>query len=526
VRQARTEARAFGLVETVEHGVLSALASRADVALNWPGLAQLIESATPWRPATDDVVIAAFAPSRSRAMVLRAAEALGLSPLEARISAALLYAPSLEAAAREAGVGRATAKDALDGALRKTGAKGASQLVGRIVDLSCGADDRPRDWASTARASGLSPAETRIAEQIADGVTAQAMAVRLGLTEQTVKSYRKAIFAKLGINRSRDLRRLLAEAGELERLSQSAQVVSPGADGLLRATVGPDGRRVAVIDYGPASGRPILILHGYTTGRLAAPPLLNALRCRGFRVIVPQRPGFGLTSAAEGDYLQTAVRDMALVLDRLELRAAAILARDGGAASAIGFAAAFPERITSGVLLNPRPPIGLERRVATPFSALSAMLLRHPELIEGFAAMMQRQTRRDLIGGVLRRAFADIEADRLCFEVPANARHMIDDHLGLVGRFTAGFCAENLLFADGWEPPATYAGPRWRLAFSDGLTLEPPGLWASVGDGAPALLEDAGLLAQFTHADALAELIDPDGSTTPKSGGAGAAAAP
>jgi DNA-binding CsgD family transcriptional regulator/pimeloyl-ACP methyl ester carboxylesterase len=507
-RSARKDGRAVGLVRTPDHGVLSVLASAGTIASKWPGVERLLAETV----GVEHIVLAAFAPSRSQAMVLRAATALGLTDLEARVAAALLSAPSLEMAARSVGVGRETAKDAIEGALRKTGARSSSQLLGRIIDLSCGGEGQPTgSWTAMGAALGLSPSESHVAELVADGVTAEQAGRALGLTPQTIKSYRRSIFAKLGVNRSRELRRLMAESTELNRLDQAGQVVwDTDLRGRLRATTDPQGRRIAVMDYGPASGRPLLLFHGYTTGRVAPPPLLRVLGARGYRVIIPQRPGFGLTAPALGDYLTTAVSDTLLILDRLHCERAAVIARDGGVAAAIALAEARPERIGEGLLLNPRSPGHAVRTRSSPVAAISAMLFNHPRLIEAFSEMMLRQTRRDVLAGVFRRVFASVDADRCCFDDVETANLLMDDLLGLVGRATAGFIAEHRMFSDGWQLAAGYRGPRWPLAFSGALSPDPPiDLWRLIALTPPAPIEEGGLLVQFTHPHAIADLLAP-----------------
>jgi pimeloyl-ACP methyl ester carboxylesterase/DNA-binding CsgD family transcriptional regulator len=505
-RRAYLEDSVVGLVETLSHGVLPVLAKRIAGANQWP----LALEAPGGVLDRDAVVLVAFAPSRSQALVLRAATALGLSPLESRLAAALMTAPSLEAAARVVGVGRETAKDALAAAMRKTGTQGSSQLLGRIIDLSCGAEDRPvLDRDLPARALGLTPLETQVARLIADGDTAEEAALALGLTPATIKSYRRAIFAKTGINRSRDLRRLMTELAELHRFDRAFEVTSEEVGGgALVVAIDAEGRRVAALDYGPASGRPLLLFHGYSTGRLAPPIFRERLEQAGFRVIIPQRPGFGLTAPARGDYLDAAARDVGLILDRLGCARATVVARDGAVATALALAHRFPDRVERGLLINPRQPRDASRRRATPLGAIAVMLLSHPRLIDTFGAMMMRQSSREMLIGMFRGVFAAAAADKDCFERPGMADHLIADQRGLVGRAGRGFVAELRLFSDGWRPPADYAGPKWRLAFSGALDPHPNlQAWESISHGAAAVIPDAGMLVQFTHPDALVTLL-------------------
>ena len=118
-RRAAALGRATGPVRTLRHGVLATIAIAHDSRSPWPDALRTLEFASFDR----GVLLVVFAPSRSRVLVERAAAALGLTPLQRRLAFALIEEPSLDAAARRLGIGRETAKDALDGALRKTGVR-------------------------------------------------------------------------------------------------------------------------------------------------------------------------------------------------------------------------------------------------------------------------------------------------------------------------------------------------------------------------------------------------------------------
>ncbi len=504
-RQAPARGHAIGRVETERTGVLAVLAVAGGEALAWPLAVERVGRG--FEP--DSVVLVVFAPSRAPGLIRRSAEALGLTPLEVRLAGALLFEPSLEAAARSLGVGRETAKDALAGALRKAGARRSSQLVGRLIDLSSNLGEATEAFPA-ASGIGLSPAETKVAEHLARGATAQAAASALGLSLETVRSYRRSIFAKLGVNRSRDLRRLMTETAELQHLAMAGEVSAVEPEpGELRLFVDGEGRNVACLDYGPRTSRPVLLMHGYSTGRLAPPPMLAALARRGWRVIVPQRPGFGLTAPARGDYVATAAADMAGLLERLGIERAGIIARDGGVACALALGAKFPAAIEGALLLNPRHPKHVVRPRSAIATSIGVLLLRRPALIEPFTAMIMRHSNREWMLNFIRRGLSLIETDRLYFEEPGVADHLIADLRGLVGRSQAGFMAEQRVFSDGWRPPEDYAGPKWRLAFSGEIFPSPEAsVWRVIAAGAPTILPGAGQLVQFTHAEDLAELFE------------------
>lgn len=505
--RARSSGVAAGTVRADPSGVFAVLALDAARAAGWPWVAARLGQT----PRPRDLLLIAYAPSRSETLVRRSARALGLTDLEGRLAAQLMVSPSLEAAAETLSLGRETAKDAVERAMRKAGARRSQDLVGRLLELVCEARQAPA--AGPGLALGLSPAEHAVAGRLARGETVKEAAAQLGLSPETVKTHRKAIFGRLGVSKDRDLRRLIIETAELERLASADELLAQpdaersGEPAAARFLPAPDGRLVACLDYGPRKGRPLILMHGYSTGRTAPPPLLEALAARGWRVITPQRPGFGHTSPPAGDYLETAVADLVLVLDSLECQGASLIARDGGVACALAFAQRHAGRAGPSLLLNPRRPRDVRRDARGALTGLALMLLRHPDLIDPWARLAARHSARRAQLASMRRLFQDYPADLRAFGDPAVAERLLDDARGL-NRSYLGAIAELRLFAEGWRPPADYCGPSWRLALSAEISAPSDGeVWGGVVGEAPVFLPGAGFLAQFTHAEDIAALL-------------------
>lgn len=515
VRAAGRDGRALGAIRTLDAGVLAALALAGPEALGWPLLAERLGTGI----GAGTLVVAVFAPSRSEALVAQTARSLGCSPLQARLAAALAREPRLEAAAVLAGVGRATAKDALAAATRKLGVADGSQLVRRLVALSAHAlPESGEDGPAAARALGLSATEARLAGALEGGATLSGAARVLGVSPETARTHRRSILAKTGTRGMRDFLRLLMEARELDRLARAGEVAALRAgEAELRLAAAGDGRLLAWIDHGPAGAPPALVMHGYTTGAMVPAPLVGALQARGWRPIAPHRPGFGLTQAAGGDYAATAADDMARLLDALRATGAAVIARDGGAPAALAFAARHPRRLAAGLLFNPRAPRSVARPPAVSMANFYEVLLRQPGLIDPFAAAMLRHTSYDAYARVLRRVLGAAAADRAWLAGEGAEALLIDDMRRLVGRASAGWIAEQRLYAEGWEIDAAYEGRPWRLAFSGALgPVRGLDAWGAVAPTPATVLADAGLMAQFTHAEALAELVGRPGPIPPK----------
>lgn len=510
VRLALREGQAAGLAEARNGSVIAVSAGTARAATGWPLSADC-------RANLDGpggrVALLAFAPSRASDLAMLAAQAFGLTPLEARLAEALLDSPNLMSAAARIGVGRETARDALRGAMRKAGARRSPDLVRRMMDLMCGDHPPSADLEKTLRtAFDATPAEARAAARFAEGLTAKQVATILGVKEATVRGQLKAVFAKTGVNKAKDLVRLCVEAGALATLTQMSEAVVDGGDtaGRLRIVRAAGDRRIAFIDYGPRSGRPLFALHGQSTGRTLPPRFTALLQARGWRPIVPQRPGFGLTDRADGDHLAACADDMAAILDVLKLPMVDLLGRDAAVAPTLAFAERHPGRVRAGVLINAHAPTAADDGHQTLRSAVLRTFIAKPHLIEAFAEMLRRQTRTDLLVTMIRQTLEEVENDRRALDDPAILRQLVRDAQALSARSSAGFAVEQSVYARGWKAPERVGGERWKVFY--GHALGSPGReqrWSYLPNASFHDHADAGLLVYFTYPEVVAELLGP-----------------
>lgn len=106
-------------------------------------------------------------------------------------------------------------------------------------------------------------------------------------------------------------------------------------------------------------GNPVVLIHGYgETGDMWVPMAADFAASR--MVIVPDLRGLGLSSKpADGFDKKTQAKDIAGVLDALNVTKVDIVAHDIGNMVAFAFAAQFPERVGRVVLIDaPVPGVG------------------------------------------------------------------------------------------------------------------------------------------------------------------------
>jgi pimeloyl-ACP methyl ester carboxylesterase/DNA-binding CsgD family transcriptional regulator len=515
LRQARGGEPAFGVVESSSGAVIAICAAKAAAAAAWP-LGAPIRAAL---GAPAQVVLMAFRPPGHADIARQAAATFGLSVLEARAATALLEAPSIEVVASRLGVGPATARGALNGAMRKVGVRRTPALARRMIELICAAPptaDPPVDVDGDVlgEVMDLTPAQARVARLSARGATIADVARDAGLSPQTVKSHLHSIFGKAGVGRAKDLGRLDVELRTLQALACAGEVVAfpEEAEGRLRIVARrEDGRRVAFIDYGGRRGaRPLLVFHALASGRTLPPGLAARLRAAGYRAIIPQRPGYGLTDPhGRDDYLSTAADDVAAILDALKLAQADLFARDIAAAATVALAQRHPERLGRVLLLNPETPYVPHRARPYAISAAAHLLQKHPEITGPFFEVLRRQTRTARLARLVVESFrngapSDVEA----VHTPEILGWMVRDMQAMVARSMRGPVSERLAYADGWRPPTVAGGGAWTIARSRELGGVRAGAWWSELAGARVIEAPVGgLLLAASHPQALVGLL-------------------
>ena len=511
LKRALRDGPVVSLVEGASGAAFTAWIGDAAAAARWP-LGP--EAAQALSAGAERLAVVVSAPSRSSDLARRAARALDLTALEARLAEALLFAPNLDVAAAAAGVGRETARDALRRINAKAGVRRTPELVARLIGVMCEVQGEEGGDAEVAEiAFGLTPAEARVTAQVARGATAPEAAQTLGVSAATVRTHIKSSLAKTGAKGTKDLARLLAEARELLALADAAEPVfgEEEGGGRLRVVEALDGaRHIGLIDYGPYDGEAVFVFHGAAAGRRLPEGFRRSLTAAGLRPIVVQRPGFGLSDPSVADYAATGAADMAAVVERLRLRQAHMLARDTGIPVALEFARRHPDLLGHAVLLNPHAPRMLDEPRDNFVSSVQRHLLRNPDLVVTFAEFLRRQATTQLLDRILDRAFCQVPIDAEALTDPEVRSFLIRDIQALCARSVWGFAAEHGCYANGWEPPGDIpSGGRWTLAISSELTGDFQQDWLGIPNLRRVSVEGAGFLPQFTHPDALAALFSP-----------------
>jgi len=491
------------------HGRPVAIAvANATRALAWP-LGDLVRAALVSGAAEYGVIAVRSADSVDWADLFAA---WSFSPAESRLAGALVKHGDLRQAAADAGVGYETARDTLATIMAKTGARRQPELVGQLAQLAFG--DLPNTgatWSTLADTYGLSPRQGRLAQLIALGATRATAATALRISDHSAKADLKVIYERCGIDGGAGLGRLVAETDALARLAAATdvEILTPGRVAtplrFIRRRRVPG--RIAVEDHGPAGGAPVVVFHTPTSGRHLPRRLVTAMHARELRPIAVERPGFGLTSPSDDDFVEAANYDLIDALDTLRLNRVTVLARS--LAMPLRFAADFPARVAGGVLIAPTPPGTIARQGL--LATATRMALDHPQMTRGFARMMSRLSSESAIIRLTERALGNSPSDMAALEDEVNRADWI--RASRQSSMGDGFAREFVLHAHGGTIPSGIDHLAWSVLIGGQDTMavgieDGIGLWkAALPNARIEVIPDAGRLMVMSHADNVAAAL-------------------
>jgi pimeloyl-ACP methyl ester carboxylesterase len=138
----------------------------------------------------------------------------------------------------------------------------------------------------------------------------------------------------------------------------------------------------------------------------------------GFRLIIPNRPGYGRTPLLSHRSAADCARVAAALLDSLSIDSAGVVGSSGGAFFAVAFAAAYPPRTNSLVLLCPQVHRWDHRRWLPVSSRWTLPLLRRPwlrkVLLKLYQVLLRRMTVPEFLKTEAGERYSDVANDRAC----------------------------------------------------------------------------------------------------------------
>ncbi len=210
----------------------------------------------------------------------------------------------------------------------------------------------------------LTPAEARLAALLASGMSLNQAAEQTFIAKNTAKVQLKSIFSKTGVNRQAELIKLIltspavfnpsVSTPEDSRLKNEAKAKSHiNLEGHL---ILKDGRHLQYAEYGDPQGKPVIHMHGILGCRYERLPDDQLTRRLGVRLIIPDRPGYGLSEPAPGQGYLDFADDLLELVEHLDIPKFSIMGLSVGAIYASAFAYKTPQRLHNIAMISSTPP--------------------------------------------------------------------------------------------------------------------------------------------------------------------------
>lgn len=470
---------------------------------------------------TDPVVSLIYAPSREPDFAAQIARVYQLGARDAETFSHLIVSRDLNHLAALLGLSRPGVRKRVEALYRATG---TTSLSGLLATTTRWLGDQFAANGAIERALkvivGLTSAQARAGALLAEGWSLSEVADRLNLSGHTVRDHARAALAKAGVDRRKDFSRLAHECAALYCLASGSLNTHPDDDELLTVTriMRRRTRQIGFADYGPPGAEPVVIFHGGMGMRRIGRHLRSALHDQGFRPLIVERPGFGLTDPGDHpDTFATAAEDLVSVLDWLGLEDVAVLGFDAGAAPAICFGAAAADRVKAGILVAPRPPPG-GSQASSPQRAwfvtqVTEAICKRPQLIADWWRVLRTKASPHLVQRLCERLFSGHPADRACLADETFLQILTATLLTCGARTAEGISSELLAYRN-WQPDPAASKVAWTILAGDGDPLwgaidqhEGTGVWAPLQPRRFSRLVNGGRFLATTHAKEIAREI-------------------
>jgi pimeloyl-ACP methyl ester carboxylesterase len=139
----------------------------------------------------------------------------------------------------------------------------------------------------------------------------------------------------------------------------ATRLLEPLVDGTGVRVRLADGRAIGLSEHGDVRGKPLLWFPGTPSSRLWPVPDLEAARAAAVRVVVIERPGFGVSDFQPNRRVLDWPRDVVEVADALGLDSFAIAGSSGGGPYVAACAYAIPDRVRVAAMLGVAAPLDM-----------------------------------------------------------------------------------------------------------------------------------------------------------------------
>lgn len=455
--------------------------ARLSDAMNWrlpPDLRREAESLS------DGVVVLTTHSAIGQGPIEFACRAYGLTGLQTRVLVETLVTGSIKTGSSRANIAYQTGREVLAEARRRVGEARLPALISRIASLGFGVLPDEDEESGLVDLWGLTRRQAALAGLVAQGASRAEAAAQLHISEAVAMKELNQTFEIFQVSSAAALARKVAETRALRAAVQATGgdvgYLDPLAEPLLYVRRA-DGSRIAVSDYGPASGRPVLVVHSTMMSRIVGRRLLRALHDAGYRPISIDRPGFGLTDEVAGmkagahNPYATAVEDALLVLNHLKINEIDIVARGVGQFVVALQNATSNVKLGAVVIINPALNNSSEHaRKVGPYGVFKEAFRRKPAIIRISVGWLMRGLTYERTAKMLHAWMAGSTPDEAAVRNADIVRDFYRaQRMFALGKY-AGFVNEQIEYVRGQPLPPQQGLDHWQILVADNDTLHDP----------------------------------------------------
>lgn len=212
-----------------------------------------------------------------------------------------------------------------------------------------------------------------------------------------------------------------------------------------------DGRRLSYAEYGDSCGFPVVVCHGIPGSRFQRHPDDSIARRAKVRVIVPERPGYGASSALRGGTVAAWSEDLCALADHLALPELALAGVSGGAPYALAGAHRLHQRVTRVALVSGVAPNLLDHRISVWSRLTLRMAMSCPGALGRMLALPATVAARAPAGYMRLWSWRARTADRHILSRPDVARVIAEDVPTALAQGATGIARDLSCITADWD---------------------------------------------------------------------------
>ena len=306
---------------------------------------------------------------------------------------------------------------------------------------------------------GLTPAEARLALALVDNGSLDRAGEQLGITMHTARSHLKTIFHKTNTSKQAALIKLLLTSPEAIIADSASAAAAPIAldrkwsdmPRTARYIRLYDGRKLGFAEYGNSDGAPILVHHGVASSRLQMHPDEKIAVDAGVRLIVPDRPGMGISDFQENRQIEDWAGDIGQLMDQLGIKNCAMMGLAvGGGHYAQQCAYSMPDRVTTLHLVSTRS-LHQAMKPAPSVRVLLGMAHAAPKLFYQYLRVMGKSVMKNPESYLERRMSDFAECDQQFLATEEGKHFYLTPFIESLQQGTDGIAWDLTVSMQGWD---------------------------------------------------------------------------